>query len=157
VTAGYLRRYVIPAAYELLPPAMASAEATAMLIAIAWQESRINARRQKGGPAAGIYQFELSGGIHGVLGHAQTRELVVRAMRELIYPAPLTPFGCGVAVEHNDVAATVFARLLLWTLPDPLPRRDQPDVAWAQYRRAWRPGKPHPETWAEAWAQGWAS
>jgi len=43
-----------------------------------------------------------------------------------------------------------FARLLLWTLPSALPTTA--DEGWTQYLDAWRPGKPHPATWAGHWA-----
>ena len=51
-------------------------------------------------------------------------------------------------LEHDDVLAAGFARLLLLTDPRPLPDVTDVDGAWAYYLRNWRPGKPHPETWA---------
>ena len=56
------------------------------------------------------------------------------------------------ALEFNDALAGVFARLNLWWLPQPLPSDE--DTAWDQYIDAWRPGKPHRGTWADAWAAG---
>lgn len=153
---GYLRQCVVPAAYALLPPAMASDAATALLLAIGYQESRFTARRQVGGPARGFFMFELAG-ISGVLAHSQTAGPVRTAMRALSYPHIPTPIGCQLATEHNDVLALVFARLLLWTLPDPLPARTQPETGYRQYLDAWRPGKAKPDTWPDAWTFGWAA
>ena len=33
---------------------------------------------------------------------------------------------------------------------------DDADGAWECYLRTWRPGKPHPETWAAYWHEGWS-
>lgn len=145
-----IRAHVLPAAYAVLPPEMSSPEATRMLLAIGWQESRFEHRFQLGGgPARGFWQFESGGGVRGVLNHASTRKVVRDALTCLRYPFQPTPAGCHFAIEHNDIAAAVFARLLLWVHPDPLPTTDS--VGWAQYIAQWRPGKPHPETWAESW------
>ena len=59
------------------------------------------------------------------------------------------------ALADNDILACAFARLLLWTLPDALPGRDDAVVGWSQYRRTWRPGTPHPEPWAGHWKPAW--
>jgi len=144
-----IRSHVIPAALTALPIAMDSPAAVRMLVAIGWQESRFQHRVQIGGPARGFWQFEQGGGIRGVLGHDQTRVIVRDAMAALCYRQALTPFGCYLAVEHNDIVAAMFARLLLWTDPAPLPEDET--EAWRVYLRTWRPGKPHPQTWAEAW------
>lgn len=122
-----------------------------MLLAIGLQESRFLERRQLPvGPARGFWQFERGGGVHGVLEHPRTIEPVKHALRSLRYPY-LASFGAEreiwEALEHNDVLAAVFARLLLWTLPDPLPTAEQPSEAWRQYLAAWRPGKPHFDSW----------
>jgi hypothetical protein len=58
-------------------------------------------------------------------------------------------------VEYSDVVACVFARLLLWTLPQRLPQPTETDMAWRQYIDAWRPGKPHPQRWPERYARAW--
>jgi hypothetical protein len=60
------------------------------------------------------------------------------------------------AIEHNDVLAAVFARLLLWTVPGRLPGRAEPVRAWNQYLSAWNPGKPHEETWAPLFELAWS-
>lgn len=57
------------------------------------------------------------------------------------------------ALEADDVLAAGFARLLLWADPHRLPDVGDADTAWALYLRTWRPGKPHPHTWAALYAQ----
>jgi len=141
-------------AYVLLPPAMRSREATAMILAICLQESRFLHRRQIGGPARGYAQFERGGGVAGVLRHYATGEIAeeVCAARGV---AP-EPGPVHAALEHDDVLAAAFARLLLWTDPAPLPKYpDGPDAAWRYYLRNWRPGKPHRETWDDLWERAW--
>lgn len=151
----HLNRYTLPAALSLLPKAMDTPHARAMLLAIALQESKCCHRRQILGPARGFYQFEKGGGVKGVLIHWATKAHAVQAMQLLQYP------DCAVetayaAIEHNDTLATVFARLLLYTLPDKLPTDTQTNEAWMQYLAAWRPGKPHPETWNACFARAWS-
>jgi len=50
-------------------------------------------------------------------------------------------------LEHDDVLAAAFARLLLWTDKPPLPPIGHAPAAWSLYVRTWRPGKPHRGTW----------
>ena len=106
-----------------------------------------------GGPARGLWQFERDGGVAGVLRHHRTREIA----KDLCW-------RCGVAatvqavyhsLDRDDILAAGMARLLLWTLPDALPGRDQADVAWDQYVAAWRPGKPHRKKWDDNYARAW--
>jgi hypothetical protein len=151
----YLLDHILPAASALLPPRLTSPQATALLLAIGFQESGFLVRRQAGGgPARGLWQFEQAG-IHGVLTHPRTRPLVETALLALAYPLPTTSLNCWRAIEHNDILATVFARLLLYTVPRPLPTRQDPDEGWQQYLAAWRPGRPRPETWLDHYARAW--
>lgn len=152
---SYLLDHVVPAAYSVLPKSMASPAATAMLISIALQESKCAARRQLGGPARGFWQFEL-GGLEGVRRHPSTQRPLEVALAGLCYPASLPAKDALVAIEHNDALACVFARLLLFTLPTAVRDREEPSEAWVQYLAAWRPGKPHPETWPGNYARAWA-
>lgn len=149
-----LHRHVIPAAYDLLPPVMASDRATAMLLTIGLQESRFEHRTQIGGPARGFYQFERSGGVAGVLAHPRSRPHIEAAIDALCYRA--SGDECYHAIAHNDVLATCFARCLLWTLLGVLPRQDDPNYAWRYYLEGWRPGRPHFETWHAHYAEAWA-
>lgn len=123
--------------------------ARVMLLAIAGQESGLRYRAQVGGPARGLWQFERGGGVRGVLNHPATAKVAARACAELLVPA--TEMSVHPALEHNDDLACVFARLLLLSDAAALPGVDQPDAGWAYYLRNWRPGKPHPQTWAEKW------
>ena len=59
------------------------------------------------------------------------------------------PLHLWEAMQYNDVLATIAARLLVFTLPGKLPATA--DEGWAQYVAAWRPGKPHPDRWANCW------
>lgn len=124
-----------------------------MLYAIGLQESEFKHRSQVGGPARSFWQFELSGGIRGVLNHKASQPHIRKALDALAYDyAPDTSFE---AIKHNDVLACCYARCLLWTLPDTLPGRDEADEAWEQYEGAWRPGKPHRATWNPYFEQAW--
>lgn len=133
---------VDPALAEL-PERMTSDAARVMLVAIGLQESRLTWRRQRaGGPARGLWQFERSA-VRGVLVHEASRSVARRACERRGLPATAT--AVWLAIETDDVLAAVFARLLLWT--DPLPLPDDMDAGWSYYLRNWRPGKPHPQTW----------
>ena len=147
--------WVLPTAYQLLPSEMRSPEAHAMLLAIGLQETGFLERRQlEGGPARGLWQFERGGGTAGVLSHPDSKPHAMKVLRELHYPEPAVA-AVHVALEHNDILAAAFARLLLWTLPDRLPKRGQPWVAWAQYLKAWRPGEPRRATWSAYYTRAW--
>lgn len=150
----YVHKHVIPAAFDLLPGRMGSREAHAFLIAIGLQESGFDFRAQQPKPiAVGYWMFEKGGGVQGVLTHRSTAATIRSVLATLNY-VPMAA-DCYQAIEHNDVLACVFARLLLWTLPGPLPSIAQPERAWLQYMQAWRPGKPHPETWDGHFAEAW--
>jgi len=150
-----LLRQAIRPALALLPPAMTSREAEAFLVAIAWQESRCRHRRQVRGPARGYWQFERGGGVAGVLRHPSTGSHARAICEALDIDADIAPVY--EALEHQDVLAAAFARLLLWTLPGPLPTRTQRASGWAQYLAAWRPGTPHEHTWSQSWLVGWTA
>lgn len=154
MTASLFLRIAIRPALELLPPKMNTPEAQAMLLAIALQESRCCHRRQINGPARGMFQFEI-GGVRGVLSHARSKPHLAAALTALSYPVTDDATVPYVAMEHNDVLAAVCARLLLWTLPAALPTKDDPEAGWQQYIAAWRPGKPHRQTWDGYYRQAW--
>ncbi len=144
---------VIPAALDLLPGRMNSLEARAMLLAIGLQESKFQHRRQVNGPAHSFWQFEQAGGVAGVLSHPMTASIITPICDFLLYPT--TTLACYTAIEHNDVLAACFARLLLWTDSRPLPLRHQEESGWQIYYAQWRPGKPHPQTWHSAFVNAW--
>lgn len=149
MTPAFVLAHTIPAALSLLPAKMDTPAARAMLLAIGLQESKFQHRTQVQGPARGYWQFEEQGGVMGVLTHRQSAALSVTVCDALGYVP--TPNGAFPAIADNDVLACAFARLLLWTLPDALPTTAV--EGWAQYLAAWRPGRPHPETWAGNWAK----
>lgn len=133
---------VVNPGLALLPEKYRSDDAKIMLLAIGMQESRFKHRVQSGnGPAHGFYQFE-SIGIKGVLQHSSTKEMVKEVMNLLEITDAYS------AVIYNDLLATVFARLNLFTNPKKLPIiSDDTEVSWLYYKNTWRPGKPKRETW----------
>lgn len=149
----YVIDKVIPDAALLLPDSMNTKAARAMLVAIGLQESRFEHRRQIGGPARGFWQFEQGGGVRGVLNHPASKSHIRRILDDMGYDERSeTSYH---ALEHNDVLACVYARLLLWTDPRPLPGIGDPDNGWEYYFRNWRPGKPHRQTWDAFYEQAW--
>lgn len=151
-------------AFYLLPPKMWSPEAEVMLLAIGLQESRFKYRVQLignhrnwweslKGPARGFWQFERAG-IYGVLNHHATQDFAYDVLGRLQYPTHVGTIHRALA--HNDVLACCFARLLLWTLPGPLPKIEATGYtpaqhAWDYYLEAWRPGRPHKASWLHFW------
>jgi hypothetical protein len=152
--AAYALRFIFPDAFALLPGVMDTPEARAMMLAVGLQESRFKYRRQLNGPARGFFQFEQMGGVKGVLEHPATKPHITHVCAELRYP-PLIEH-CYIAIEHNDVLACCFARLLLWTLPGMLAGHGMVERGWNQYVSAWRPGKPHRLSWDDFFADAWA-
>ena len=121
-----------------------SPQAQVQTLAMGLQESRFEHRVQINGPARGFWQFETAG-VTGVLRHEASRDAAREVLARLAY-ADTSPQKIHAALEHNDVLAACFARLLLWTDARPLPTTATD--GWAQYLATWRPGKPHPNTWA---------
>lgn len=164
MTPEQLNRIIFPAAFAFLPAEFDTPAARALLISIALQESRLKYRIQivnrsglwwekPHGPARGLYQFEMGGGVAGVMAHPASRGIAAEVLDTLNYP-----FAAAVAHEalaFDDILATCFARLLLRTLPGALPGKGQHDESWGQYISAWRPGKPHPETWRGFYDTAW--
>lgn len=154
---GHFLTEVIEPGLQLLAeiggPAPSDA-ARRMLLVIALQESgpKLAARYQGSpaatpGPARGWWQFEQGGGVRGVLDHTASRAWAAQACEAC--EVVRQPAAVWRALEGHDVLACVFARLLLWTDPNPLPTREQ--AAWAYYLRNWRPGKPHASVWPRNW------
>lgn len=141
---------IIPALSEL---DLDSLPARHMLLAIALQESALRHRRQvdrngiENGPAVSFWQFEQGGGCKGVLTHraVATRMKVFCAS----HGVEGTPAALWDAMKTDDVLGAAAARLLLYALPDRLPKASVD--GWVQYIAAWRPGKPKPDTWAAHW------
>lgn len=150
--ALFNRIVLLPAA-GLLPVKMDSLNARAMVLAICLQESGLVARTQAGGPARGYPQFELNGVI-AVLTHPSTSDVAGRVCTALDISFD-NSVSVHTAIAYNDILAICFARLLLWTLPQALPARDNPDQGWAQYVEAWRPGAPRRSTWNGFYEAAW--
>ena len=141
----------IKPALALLPERMNSKEALVMLIAIGLQESRLIHRRQVGGPAKGLLQFERGGGVRGVLNHGSTSKLARSICVGMMGADDLQ--SVYDELEFSDTLAFVFGRLLLWTDPKALPKLGDSQGAWDLYLRTWRPGKPHRHTWDALYKQ----
>jgi len=124
------------------------------LLAIAIQESGLKHRRQvtaggaENGPAVSFLQGEITGGLIDMLNRPATSKYM-KAICEAYNVTP-TPAGLWEAIRYQDIVAFAAGRLLLYTLPSKLAVMQ--DEGWAQYKKAWAPGKPKPETWAAAWA-----
>ena len=151
MTLSEIRERAIAPALALLPARMNSVAAEVQMLAIGLQESRFEHRRQIGGPAKGFWQFEQGGGVRGVLRHHSSREhaQAVCRVRNVI----ATEGAVYAALEHDDVLAAAFARLLLWTDPKALPVLGDEQAAWDLYLGTWRPGKPHRHTWDALYAK----
>lgn len=148
-------RTAVKPALALLPVKMDTPAARLLLLAIGLQESRFLYRRQLGsGPARGLWQFERGGGVRGVLTNPASREHAYR----ICGIRGVEPVAAAVhpALEADDVLAAAFARLLMWTDAWRLPAVGDVQGGWDMYVRTWRPGKPHPQTWAGLYAQAMA-
>jgi hypothetical protein len=147
-----LMRSAIVPALSLLPPRMDSDSARVGLLAITLQEAEAIHRVQfGGGPAHGLWMFEESGGVRGVMTHPQSRDYA-RALcscRRL----PFVQRTVWEALPNDNILSAGFARLLLWTDFHPLPKLDDADGWWTYYERNWRPGKPRPADWPKNFSQ----
>lgn len=143
-------------ALAALPPRFYSPGSLQMMLAIGLQESKLIHRWQVlngggKGPARSQWQMEQGGGVKGVLTHDATKDLAAQACaRHGVAPTAAAVWG---ELEHDDVLAATFTRLLLWTDPRPLPTPDDTEGGWTYYERNWRPGKPHPATWPAHWVR----
>lgn len=146
-----IRDEAVAPALALLPAKMSGDRAELMLLAIGLQESGLIHRRQIGGPARGLLQFERGGGVLGVLTHPASRDHA----RAVCAARGVEPVSDSVyeTLEHDDVLAMAFGRLLLWTDPAPLPAVGELAAGWDLYLRTWRPGKPHRDRWDGNYAQ----
>lgn len=144
----------VETAFGLLPRQMDTVAARVLMYAIGLQESRFIHRFQVvafrpgvRGPARGFWQFEAGGGVKGVMNHPTSRYWAnyICGLRDVVFDQ----VKIHKALEKDDVLAAAFARLLIFTDAKRLPGVNEVDAAWALYaERCWRPGKPHPESWA---------
>jgi len=150
-----LQKAILPALDELATLGVRTELGAArFMLAIALQESGLAHRRQvtaggdELGPAASFWQFEQGGGCKGVLSHPAAAKHM-NAICDA-YNISATTAGLWEAMRYQDIVAACAARLLVRTLPSALPIDGA--SSWSQYVAAWRPGKPHPETWSANWA-----
>ena len=122
-------RQAIASALAILPAPMDSPQARVMLLAIGLQESRFEHRRQIGGPARGLWQFEegtkqTRGGVYL---HDASRFWLERlcASRGVQF----LPDVIYRTLDSDDVLAAGVARLMLFTDPKRLPATDDVDGA----------------------------
>jgi hypothetical protein len=154
-----LNNAIIPA-LALLPAGMKTDKALVLELAIMGQESGWKDRYQVvagggKGPARGLAQFERGGGVKGVLEHPASAALAGK-----VCTARRVPTVASVVweeLEHDDILAACFARLLLYTDPHPLPEIGDEQGAWDYYVRNWRPGKPHRDRWGQNYAKAVAA
>jgi hypothetical protein len=143
---------------SLLPKVMDSAEARAMILSVALQETKLLARRQyEHGPARGFCQWEP--GAHAAiaevfLNRASGMKAVGFCEALTIVPSVSTVYE---AVEYSDILCAGFARLLLWASPKPLPGPNDPQAGWDLYYGQWRPGRPHRDSWEWCFSTAWAT
>lgn len=135
---------IVAPAFDLLPAKMRSMEARIMLLTIGLQESGLAHRRQIGGPARGLLQFE-EVGVRGVLTQRASRGYAdeVCAARHVV-AAPIQVYDM---LDKDDILAVALGRLLLWTDPRPLPAVGDVEGAWDLYTRTWRPGRSNHGDW----------
>jgi hypothetical protein len=144
MSPAFFLDFALVPALKLLPPEMDSRPARLLVLAICLQESGLKYRTQVGGPARGYPQFERAG-ISAILTNSKTMMQASTVCGSLDLASDATSVYAAIAL--NDVLAAAFARLLLFSLPMPLPAPDDIWGAWEQYVEAWRPGKPRRNDW----------
>lgn len=154
MTLEEINEKIITPGLKFLPDKMDSVAARAQLLTIGLQESRFKHRSQIGGPAKGYWQFERYGGVYGVMTHHTTKDYIREILKELNYDYSQVSLAYA-AIEHNDLLAVCFARLLMWTYPGPLPKEGDYENSWHQYLETWRPGDAKPETWDSFYYHSW--
>lgn len=149
-----LKSAIMPALDELATLGIPSnIRAARFMLAIALQETNLAHRRQvvagggETGPASSFWQFEKGGGCLGVLSHPSTALKMTSICNSFNVKADTA--SLWEAMRYQDIVAASAARLLIYSLPRSLPENE--DEGWSQYISAWRPGKPHPEKWANCW------
>lgn len=140
-----ITRVILPA-LSLMPTRLTSDRAIVLMLAGMLQESNLAHRWQvvdprnpaQKGPARGLGQFELGGGVAGVIRHPLTRNMAADlcAHRSVAFDAR----SVWDALDDDDQLAAGFARLLLFSDPAPLPALEAEEAAWQYYLRNWRPG-----------------
>ena len=156
MTLAFVRDKIIRTTFaEVLPGKFDSPEAEVMLLAIGQQESRFETRQQYGGPARSFWQMEKHGGVENVIESESTAAYARMACaHRRVRPTVDSVFA---VLGDDDLLGCAFARLDLYANPHPLPALGSPNAAWDYYIATWRPGKPHPATWAANYARALAA
>ena len=159
----YTFKQTIPAAYSLLPGQMNTREATAMMLATGLHESAFKARVQgrmrplktlddlnpQAGPARGYWQFERAGGVAEILESPDTKDIAIPICKMFLFDPNRQ--AVHTALGFNDVLAAVFARLLLWRDPRPMPTPLEYNKGYSIYLRNWRPNPDAAAAHAKDW------
>lgn len=154
----YVETWAITPACRLLAGTYPSARiehtlAKVQLLAIALLESDgLRARHQYNkGPGRGLWQFEDGPrkALDLLMHHPQTEEALRKLCEHFIIRWQRSELM--LALTYNDIFAAGVARLLLWTIPRPLPPLGNTREAWEQYLEAWRPGKPQATKWPQCY------
>lgn len=154
----YLAKKAFDRACDILGDNFRKPEAAVQVLAIGGQESKYLSRQQiisKGGklvpegPAVSWWQFEKNGGVRGVIQHPANEAMERRLCA--VCGVAYEPGAVWEAMKTDDVLGAGFARMLLASDPHKLPKIGDEKGAWDTYLRIWRPGKPHPATWAKAY------
>ena len=122
-------------------------KARVLVMAIAGQEGDWQYRRQIGGPARSYWQFEMGGGVAGLLHVTSSKLKAVCAALDVPFYGP----DIFEAMAWNDTLACCMARLLLWSDYRPLPFLGDQPGGWQYYVQNWRPGMPHPDRWPKCY------
>lgn len=141
----------IDAGLAILPVNLGALAARVLLYATSRQENPGRSPRQiirssktgklePIGPAAGDYQMEKGGGIHGLLNFKSptVQSLLAGACKSR--GVQQTGDAIFAAIQTDPILAAALARLLYYTDPKALPALGDESGAWWLYLRVWRPG-----------------
>lgn len=134
-----------------LPLAMDSTKARWLMLTTGLQESKFEHRFQVlngggKGAARSFWQCEEGGAVKGVMTHHATGAHLHRICDER--GVAWERRAVWNAIENDDLLACALARLNYWWTPGSLPEVGDYEGSWRLYCDvAWRPGKPHRETW----------
>jgi hypothetical protein len=126
----------------------ANDQARVLIMAISGEEDDWEARRQIGGPARSLWQFEEGGGVAELFA---TTPKQLQAVCGYLF-IPYNQNDVFEAMAWNDTLGACMARLLLWQDPAPLPAVGDVQGGWNYYQRNWRPGAPRPAAWPANYA-----
>lgn len=149
----YVTRIVYAAALSFFPRHLDSPEARALLTAIALQGSGLRDRMQHGSSIThSLWAFDIAT-LRAALTHSHSKPFIGPVLSAMGYDQmPTTSYE---AIKHNDVLACCYARALLCTHPQPLPKQDETELAWSYYFDLWRPGMSGRQAWPHNFETAW--